>query len=235
MPSARAAHRLVIGVARQWRGRDRRLIDAYFHAHGVRRLHLGCGRNMLDGWLNCDLRPRSNVVVQLDATQAFPFPDEQFDYAFSEHMIEHVSFDDGAAMLGESHRVLRRGGKIRISTPDLAFLIGLYSRERSPLQQRYIDWMSTTTACRVRPPTDSPELAPPAEVFVINNFMTDWGHAFIYDERTLRFALERAQFRNIVRCNLRESATEDLRNLEHESRLPEGFLGLETLTLEAEK
>jgi SAM-dependent methyltransferase len=223
------------GVVRHWRGRDRRLIERYFHTHAVKRLHLGCGRNVLDGWLNCDLRPRSKAIVQLDATETFPFLDEQFDYAFSEHMIEHVSFGDGAAMLDESYRVLRRGGKIRISTPDLAFLVGLYSRERSPLQQRYIEWMSTTTACRVRPPADNSESPPPAEVFVINNFMTDWGHSFIYDEPTLRYSLQRAHFRNVVKCGLGDSSSEDLRNLEHEGRLPEGFLGLETLTLEAGK
>ena len=236
MTSAQAARRFIVDIVRPWH--DRRLIDTYFETDGVRRLHLGCGKHILDGWLNCDLRPRKDVpdvIVQLDASKPFPFLDEQFDYTFSEHMIEHMSFDGGAVMLSESYRVLRRGGKIRISTPDLAFLIALYSDDRSPLQQRYIDWMSTTTACRVRPPAGSPELSVPAEVFVINNFMRDWEHAFIYDERTLRFALQRAQFKNIVRCNLRESSTPDLRNLENESRLPDGFLGLETFTLEAEK
>src|SRR5688500_2440993 len=116
MRSTHAAHRFVVGLVRHWRGRDRRLIETYFRTHGVKRLHLGCGGNILDGWLNCDLRPRSNEIVQLDATEAFPFPDEQFTYVFSEHMIEHVPFGDGAAMLAESYRVLRRGGKIRIST-----------------------------------------------------------------------------------------------------------------------
>jgi ubiquinone/menaquinone biosynthesis C-methylase UbiE len=238
MASAYEARRFMVDTVRHWSGRDRRRIDAYFQTHSVRRLHLGCGKHLLDGWLNCDLRPRGDVpdvIVQLDATEPFPFLDEQFDYTFSEHMIEHMSFEGGAAMLAESYRVLRRGGRIRISTPDLSFLVGLYSQQRSPLQQRYIDWMSTTEACRVRPPAGSAELSPPSEVFVINNFMRDWEHTFIYDERTLRYALQHAHFKNVVRCTLGESTTADLRNLENESRLPEGFLGLETFTLEVEK
>jgi SAM-dependent methyltransferase len=234
MARGHSAHRFVAAVVRDWRGRDRRLIEAYLRSHAVKRLHVGCGRNVLDGWLNCDLHPRTDAVVQLDATKPFPLPDNQFDYVFSEHVIEHLPFDGGASMLAECYRVLRPGGRIRMSTPDLAFLVGLYLPERSALQQRYVDWMSATPKCTVRPPVDGPG-PPPAEVFVINNFMTDWGHRFIYDERTLRYSLQRARFAHVVKCPIGESGVEDLRGLEHETRLPEGFLQLETVTLEAEK
>jgi hypothetical protein len=63
----------------------------------------------------------------------------------------------------------------------------------------------------------------------------DWGHQFIYDEKTLRLSLERAGFTNIVRCDLNHSEIDSFKNLENESRLPAGFLKLETLTLEGTK
>ena len=70
-------------------------------------------------------------------------------------------------------------------------------------------------------------------MFVINNFVRDWGHLFIYDEKILRFSLEQAGFSNVIRCELNTSADEGLRDLEFEPRLPPGFLRLETMTLEA--
>ena len=70
-------------------------------------------------------------------------------------------------------------------------------------------------------------------VFVINHFVRNWGHRFIYDEKTLREAMLNAGFTNLVKCDLQESEDPALCNLENEARLPLAFLRLETLTLEA--
>ena len=45
-------------------------------------------------------------------------------------MIEHLKYSDGQNMLKESFRVLKPKGKIRISTPDLQFLIDLTKRKK---------------------------------------------------------------------------------------------------------
>ena len=71
--------------------------------------------------------------------------------------------------------------------------------------------------------------------FVINNFVRDWGHQFIYDEKTLRATMERAGFKKITRRELNESDAAALRNLEDTNRMPERFLRLESFTLEGTK
>ena len=43
-------------------------------------------------------------------------------------------------MLAEGFRVLRPGGTIRISTPDLVFLTDLLKKKRSPIAEEYIRW-----------------------------------------------------------------------------------------------
>jgi len=113
---------------------DKKLIEHYLGQQKTRKLHLGCGGNIIDGWLNSDLFPLSNDVVHIDVTKTYPFDDETFDYVFSEHMIEHISHAQGQHMLKECFRVLKHGGKIRISTPDLSFLILLYQSDKSELQ-----------------------------------------------------------------------------------------------------
>lgn len=211
-------------IGRQVTGGDSRAIADYLAQHATRKLHLGCGLHRIDGWLNSDLSPRAKSVVMVDVTKQFPFADEAFDYVFSEHMIEHLSYAEGRRMLDECFRVLRPGGTLRLSTPDLSFLIGLYGKEKSMLQDRYIRWVTEKFIGG----------APVCEdTFVINNFVRNWGHTFIYDEKTLRLSLEKSQFTAIVRCNLNESVHPDLRNLENEKRLPDGFVRLETFTLEA--
>lgn len=205
---------------------DRKVIEAYLGSHRVRKLQVGAGKSPLSGWLNSDISPSAREIVYLDATRPFPFGDCVFDYLFSEHMVEHVTYAEGLHVFGECHRVLKPGGKVRIVTPDLRFLIELYQQDKTPLQRAYIEW---ATDEHVRG-TDSYE-----ETFVINNFVRDWGHSFIYDERVLGQALERVGFTDIVRCELNESGDEELRGLENEARMPDGFLRLESLVLEATK
>ena len=205
---------------------DRRIIESYCAKKEIRKLQIGCGRNILKDWLNTDFFTYTNKVVHLDATVKFPFANDTFDYIFSEHMIEHISYSNGLVMLGECHRVLKKFGKIRISTPNLEFLIDLYGDMKSELQYEYIRW--TTDHFFINSPYYD-------DTFVINNFFRDWGHLFIYNEKTLRWSLENAGFSKIVRCNINESEDEAFRNLENEERYPEQFLKLESLILEGTK
>lgn len=205
---------------------DRNRIDRYLSDNLVRKLHIGCANYYLEGWLNSDRLPPDKRVVCIDATRTMPFPDNTFDYVYSEHMIEHVPYAQGRKMLEECHRILKPGGKVRISTPDLAFLIRLYQDAGSELETQYIKW-STETFCN-RAPFCSP-------VFVINSFMRSWGHAFIYDEQMLGDSLGRAGFKDVMRCAIGESADQALRNLENDKRMPAGFLKLESLILQGAK
>jgi predicted SAM-dependent methyltransferase len=223
----RRARQIVCYLGHRLPGRDRAIVRRYLAQSKVKKLHIGCGRNVLPGWLNMDALPLLPDVLYLDATRRFSFKDAAFDYIFSEHMIEHISYHHGLNMLAECRRVLQPFGKIRISTPDLNFLFNLYRDDKSELQQRYIKW-STRAFTNGTVPEDNP-------LFVINHFVRSWGHRFIYDEKTLREAMQNTGFTNIVRCDLQESENPALRNLENEARLPLAFLRLETLTLEATK
>lgn len=182
---------------------------------------------MLSGWVNADQEPSKPECLGFDATKRFPFDDAEFQLVFSEHMIEHMSYDDGAAMLAECHRVLKPGGRIRVTTPDINFLIKLYLGPRTPLEESYVHW-----AARVfdpRPPAGE------AALFVFNRFVRAWGHLFIYDPPALSRLLTQTGFVDIQSYALGESHVPELRNLENVERLSPGFLQLESFTLEATK
>ncbi|MCP4618260.1 MAG: methyltransferase domain-containing protein [Bradyrhizobium sp.] len=204
------------------RGLESALIASHLTSQGPHKLHIGCGFNVLPGWLNTDYYPTAPDIAHLDATKPFPFEDATFDFVFSEHMIEHIPYPDGCNMLRECCRVLKPGGVVRISTPNLSFLIELYGG-KTDQQRQYIEWSKQNFI---------PWAAEANDTFVINNFMHDWGHCFIYDEKALRQAMGNAGLRDIVRCEIQKSSKTELRDLENEQRAPAGFLRLETLTME---
>jgi predicted SAM-dependent methyltransferase len=213
-------------LAHRFGMQNRKFAKRYLLQSRIKKLHLGCGWNLLPGWLNVDYRPLSRHALYLDVRRPFFFQKETFDYIFSEHMIEHLSYHDGLHMLSECHRILKRGAKIRVSTPDLAFLINLHSSDKSNLQQEYISWANRAFLEDV--PEDS-------AVFVINNFMKDWGHTFIYDEDILKRAMISAGFSSIRKYELQYSEDESLRNLENTARIPPRFLEMETMAFEGTK
>jgi len=191
-----------------------------------RGLHLGCGDHVLAGWINADLDPRGEDCLAFDAAKPFPFEDESLDVVFSEHMIEHMNFQDGMVMLRECWRVLKPGGRIRVTTPDLPFLIKIYTGPRSKLEEDYLVWAARRFV--PQPPDE-------AAIFVFNNFVRAWGHLFIYDLATLSRSLSAAGFVAIEQFRLGESDHPHLRGIENIDRLPPGFLQLESCTLEGVK
>jgi len=209
---------------------DRRLIQQYLNTHKVKKLQIGAGTNLREDWLNTNYFPWRKEVLHLDASAPFPIANDTFDYIFSEHMIEHISYPQGLSMLKESFRVLQAGGRIRISTPDIQFLFDLYLQEHNSTQSEYHQWMINWM--QEREAAAAPYAHP---IFIINNFVRDWGHQFIYDEQSLKFALEQAGFTAVKRCQIQESEDPVLTKLEHEQRYPAGFLKLETLTMEGIK
>jgi predicted SAM-dependent methyltransferase len=197
-------------------------IQKYLDTHSFTKIQLGCGGNFFPDWLDTDVTLYDPKAVYMDITKPFPIADSKFDRVYSEHAIEHITYWQGQHMLQESYRILKSGGRIRISCPDFQFLLDLYSNP-CELATQYIK-------------DTKPEWAPyPNKIFTFNNFVRDWGHQFIYDKECLTNSLLAAGFVNVTEHRVRESDDEHFKNLEADWRMTKGFLQLETMTLEAEK
>lgn len=200
----------------------------YMRRHAQRKLQIGSGANLLRGWLNTTLYPFAPGAVFLDARMPFPISDASFDCVFSEHVIEHLEFDEAAQMLREAQRILRPGGRIRIATPDLQQIIALYTQPHAGAQQAYIRWILDTFHPNVR------EYNP---AHVINQSFHGWRHKFLYDEPTLMKALDNAGFVNIARVEPGHSGDENLRGIEQHGQYvgSEEAMRYETMVFEATK
>jgi len=209
-------------------GQCSRAIQTYLASHSIRKLHLGAGPRSAQGWLGTDIAPSSDGVVYLNATEPFPIEDDTFDYVFSEHMIEHMSWQAGLAMLEECHRILKPGGTIRVATPDLAVLLGLYGKERNAAAERYVRWIVDRAM---------PGISAYRASFVINNAFRSWGHQFLYDGELLLESMRKAGFTDCRRCAYGESGDHNLRGIESHGRNigNEEIAIFETMIFEADR
>lgn len=206
-------------------------IKEYLDTHDISKLQLGCGAFPIDGWLNtdCDIRLTKNGIVYLDVTKPFNLPDSSFDYVYSEHLFEHLNYKEEINMLKECYRILKPGGIIRISTPNIEFLIDLYFHPEKEINKAYIEF----DAHRTRQPNNA--------VYAINHFHTDWGHRIIHSPESLKNILTEIGFKNICQCEIGKSTHEPLNNIEqhaeHFNRIgcKYDFNSLQTMILEGEK
>jgi predicted SAM-dependent methyltransferase len=230
-----ARRRVVRRVTRALRAPgDSRTTRSYIRTHEVRKLQVGSGPNLFAGWLNTDLMPDAHPspqirVIFLDATRPFPFKDETFHYIFSEHLIEHLSLREGTEMIRECLRVLEPGGRLRLATPDLAAIVGLYSGPLNRAQRHYVEWVMT----RWLPDVKSGNPC----CYVINQMFNSWEHRFIYDAETLTAMLVDAGFVDIIRHAPGASDDPVLRGVESHGRAlnDEDVNLFETLVLECIK
>ncbi len=211
-----------------WALRAPRQMKNYLADTPIPKLQIGSGHNLLKGWLNTTLYPIEPGAVFLDARRPFPMPAESLDYIFSEHVIEHLEFEEAMAMLCECKRALKPGGRIRIATPDLKQIIALYAQPDGEEQARYIRWIMRTFR---------PKFGEFSPAHAVNQSFHGWRHKFIYDELTLRQALKDTGFQSITRVEPGESEDEQLRGLEqHGSYVGnEGAMRYETMVFEATK
>lgn len=134
------------------------------------KLHIGSGSVALPGWINIDIRPLPGVDVVQDVTQGLPFTEARF--IFAEHFIEHLPFEDAARFLRECRKVLAEDGVLRLSTPNLDWVLrSHYDPGR---------WRSTKEPIR--------------DCFWLNKAFRAWGHCFLYNLETLAQLVSAAGF-----------------------------------------
>ena len=84
------------------------------------KLHLGCGGNILENWINTD-------VSTIDIRNTLPYDNNSVDCIFLEHVLEHVDSSEAFRFIDDAYRVLKVGGKIRIAVPSVVSIFNKYT------------------------------------------------------------------------------------------------------------
>ncbi len=81
----------------------------------IKRLNLGCGRDIRSGWINLDSVKLWGVdVVHNIEKLPLPFKDKEFDEILCQDIFEHLEY---IPVLQDLHRILKPNGKIKIRVP----------------------------------------------------------------------------------------------------------------------
>lgn len=204
-----------------------KIISNYLQNHKEKKLQIGAQGSSMKGWLNVDILPKIADTAYMDATKRFPFEDHTFDYIFAEHMIEHITYDEGQFMLRECFRVMKPNGIIRLATPNLDNLAKLIENPNIEKHQAYIKYYVEKFYGKDYP------IIPALQ---INKLFYAFHHRFIHNFESLSYILEQAGFKNIIQRAIYQSEHSVLQNLEkHAGMLGEENNQIETIVIEAVK
>lgn len=104
----------------------------------IRRLHVG-GKVRKEGWEVLNALPGPSVDHIGNANDLSRFPDNTFDMIYASHVVEHFDYrDELQRTLCEWLRVLKPGGVLQVSVPDLAVLAALLLDKRLQTIHRYM-------------------------------------------------------------------------------------------------
>ncbi|HEY1949509.1 MAG TPA: methyltransferase domain-containing protein [Bryobacteraceae bacterium] len=159
--------------ARRFRGRRNML------------MHLGCGPNLKDGWVNIDLNVLADVT--LDVRERLPFADGAFSRIYSEHFYEHFNYPrDITHLISECYRVLEPGGLHSFGVPDGGAVLRHYTtREYADHAAAQLYW--NPKWCQT-------------QMDHVNYCMRQNGeHRWYYDEETMGRLLQSVGFEAIQR------------------------------------
>jgi predicted SAM-dependent methyltransferase len=190
---------VITGIPAQVRGR---LLRRWAQARlakiaDPRLLCLGSGYAPIPGWVNIDVEPPADVL--LDLRFGIPVPTGTIDAIYSEHLVEHLPLKAASALFRECRRVLKPDGVMRAATPDLEQIVTNY---RLDWRSRH-DWINWPEYSYI----DTP-------VRMINVAVREWGHQYLYDFEELALRLTEAGFGHVDRVAIGTSAFPRLRGLE---------------------
>jgi predicted SAM-dependent methyltransferase len=103
------------------------------------KLHIGCGKGLLEGWVNIDVYP---APLAMNVLWGLPFADGSARCVFVSHFLEHLFYPrDVQPFLKEVRRALAPGGVLRVVVPDIEQCIEAYNNnDRSFFASRRESW-----------------------------------------------------------------------------------------------
>ena len=205
------------------------ILRGKFRSGGADKLHVGCGDVLIKDWLNIQLDKLEvygqlrNVngawLINYNLLKPWPMAEGSVQYIAGSHFIEHLDLNQGIKFLQESFRVMKKGGVIRLSCPDME----KYARNYVNGNKEFFNHPRIQEWCAFK------NAKTPGEIFIAKAYDSGGSHKWFYDFESLQHILGSAGFSKIKRCERLEGQVPQLETLEPIGR------ELETIYVEAVK
>ncbi len=90
------------------------------------KLHLGCWHRNIPDFINVDLCDMPHIHYKSSIDDLSMFEDESAELIYSSHSFEYFDRFEAVNVIKEWHRVLKKGGTLRLAVPDFDKLIEVY-------------------------------------------------------------------------------------------------------------
>ena len=138
------------------------------------KLHLGCGKRYLEGYIHVDIAEFAHIDYQLPIDDLSTFKSNSAEEIYASHVLEYFDRNDVINVLTEWKRVLKPSGILRLAVPNFPKLVEVYQSSKeltSILGPLYGKWDIGN------------------QEFIY--------HKTVYDENSLKNVLEEVGFKNI--------------------------------------
>ena len=146
------------------------------------RLDIGGGyRKGANGWITVDISHECDLYW--DLREGIPFADSTVDAIYSSHLFEHLTYEQGQALMKDCLRALTPGGTFSIVVPNARMYIEHYLGQRE-LPAEYFGW--------------TPAYNNTTRIDAINYVAYMAGeHTYMFDQENLLCVLEQAGFAEV--------------------------------------
>ena len=207
------------------------------------KVHLGCGSFTPPGWINIDgswnawiskypfiksiLRKIKIIppgitegnydkdILVHDVKKSLPFDDNSVKAIYASHLLEHLYLTEARSLLRECHRILVKGGVIRMVVPDLESIVEEYLSNGIPsFSEPRADVLNKKLFLRAE--------SPPAGniIYKLYSSLKDFhSHKWMYDEESLIYHFKEAGFLEVRKSNFQDSLIEDIEVIEKAERV----------------
>jgi len=90
------------------------------------KLHIGCGKKFIPGFIHVDLQNFDHIDYKVTADKLEFANDNSVKLIYASHVLEHYGRNEYMRVLSEWYRVLHPGGKLRLSVPDFEAVVNYY-------------------------------------------------------------------------------------------------------------
>ncbi|NJM87247.1 MAG: methyltransferase domain-containing protein [Hydrococcus sp. RU_2_2] len=149
-------------------------------------LQIGCGSFHLPEWINTDMQGTPDIDFPIDITRKLPLPDNFLDAMYGSEVIEHIELTQARLFLAEALRILKPGGVIRLTTPDLSNVCRVFLglKEKVNVEEFREVWLDGEFS---------------KEIWINSQFRA-WGHQHLWTYESFADELSKAGFCHIQRC-----------------------------------
>jgi predicted SAM-dependent methyltransferase len=169
-------------------------------------INLGCGDSYIPSQINIDFFfPKFKIDYGSDLRYPLKIDNNSIDGIFTEHTLEHLTYDQNDRLMAECFRIMKPGAVFRILVPDVSLFANNYAANNKAWFDEWERLMFINSESKERA---ARKLSTPMEAI---SFVTqEYYHMACWDFQTMKYYLEKNGFKNVTNPTWRQGKDPEL-------------------------